>query len=331
MHYQKLLQNGFRSYIPINKFDVFQALGKIQIAADRRRYYRELVELTAKFSRDGKKWVDVTIIDRSIVGFGILFMGKYATQTSVSGWVRLNGYYDIPVVIVWKKFEEGATKLGVRAMEFISKYRTQKEEELHRPAKLLRIRYETGDRLDWDNFYGTFSNIDELIKSTADLLYSLEDIYDIEIRLVRSVVKSIRFSSPGETSIKVDFGIADILRLVIEKIQFWGLQKRKLRAAVEAQELNNEAVALANSTLKIEMMRNAVKLGKEIKDTRLTEDIVSGLKEIIPSLMGAKKLDRESFAPESPELAILTERLLPAVLDLTAGDDTDYKVNVEEE
>ena len=37
-HYGNLIDKGFRSYVPINKFDVFQSLGRLQLAADRRRY-----------------------------------------------------------------------------------------------------------------------------------------------------------------------------------------------------------------------------------------------------------------------------------------------------
>jgi hypothetical protein len=40
-HYRKLIDNGFLSYVPINRFDVFQSLGKIQMAADRRRFHRD--------------------------------------------------------------------------------------------------------------------------------------------------------------------------------------------------------------------------------------------------------------------------------------------------
>ena len=74
-----------------------------------------------------------------------------------------------------------------------------------------------------------------------------------------------------------------------------------------------------------------MKLGKEVQDTRLTDQLVAGLKEIVPLLLGTRKSGRDSFISESPELAILTERLLPAALDLAAGDDADLTVNVEDE
>ena len=48
-HYESLQAHGFRSYIPINKFDVFQALGQLQMAADRRRYSRAKIEAGGKY------------------------------------------------------------------------------------------------------------------------------------------------------------------------------------------------------------------------------------------------------------------------------------------
>ncbi len=43
-HYLSLLDSGFRTYVPINKFDVFQAIGQLPISPDRRRYSREDAE-----------------------------------------------------------------------------------------------------------------------------------------------------------------------------------------------------------------------------------------------------------------------------------------------
>lgn len=332
LHYQKLLKSGFRSYIPINKFDVFESIGRIQIAADRRHYHREPVQKNAELSRDGQKWIKIKIIDRSIVGFGILSSVKFSTRIGISGWLRLSGYHDIPVVIVWRKHEEGRTRLGVRAMEFIAKFRIKAEEtKKFRPSKLLTVKRETEGALEWDNIYGILTKIDELIKSAADLIYSLEELYDVEVRLRQSSLKSIKFGSPGETSIKIDFGIADILQLVFEKVQYWGLQKRKLRAEVEAQELSNEAIALANQNAKIELLRSVLNLGKETQDAQLTSSLVVGLKEILPGVLGTKPTDKPSFAEESPELAILTERVIPAALDLAVGDDSDYIASIGDE
>jgi hypothetical protein len=330
-HYKHLLDNGFRSYIPINKFDVFQAIGRIQIAADRRRFDRHPIEIQAQISRDGIKWRPVRIIDRSIVGFGIITAEKFPTATGVSGWVRLDNYIDLPAVIVWRKHKQNSTRLGVRAMEFLAKFRVREVQKEIRKTKSLRLKRSETIDLDWDNIYGVLEKVNEVIKSATDLFYVFEDLYEVDIYLARSQLEFIRFGSPGDTSIKLDFGIAEILRVLLEKIQFWGLQKRQLRVEIEGSELNNEAIRLANANTKIEMIRNAVKLSKEVDDDQLGEDIANGIKELLPNILGVGRIMEDTFSPGSPENAILEERLIPASMNLVAGDDTEYSLNVENE
>ncbi len=327
-HYRKLLQNGFRSYIPINKFDVFQSLGRIQVAADRRRYERHPADIPVQISRDGKKWQSAQIINKSIVGFGILTDKRFPTSTGVSGWISMDGCYDIPVVIVWRQHYKTSTRLGVRAMEYIARYRIIEIDRVTRPLGAIRISRIASEELEWENIFGVLVRVDELIKSTTDLIYILEDFYDIEIDLTRPQLEYIRFGSPGDTSIKIDLGIADIIRVVLDKIQFLGLQKRKLRAEVEAQELSNDAVRLANKNTEIEILRNAVKLSKEVGEKQLNEELANGIKEIIPDVLGVSKVKPETLSLGSPERAILDERLIPATTDLVAGDDSDYMVEV---
>ena len=67
IHYQKLIYNGFRSYVPINKFDVFQSLGRLQLAADRRRYERYMEEISGGISRNLVSWAPATCPDSSNV------------------------------------------------------------------------------------------------------------------------------------------------------------------------------------------------------------------------------------------------------------------------
>jgi hypothetical protein len=69
-HYLSLLDSGFRTYVPINKFDVFQAIGQLPVSPDRRRFYREVAEVPSSLSFDGESWQPATLVDRSIVGFG---------------------------------------------------------------------------------------------------------------------------------------------------------------------------------------------------------------------------------------------------------------------
>jgi len=62
-HYQKLLKRGFMSYVPINQFDVYQTLDKLQVASDRRRYPRDILDIDAKISMDKNTWNPAKIIN----------------------------------------------------------------------------------------------------------------------------------------------------------------------------------------------------------------------------------------------------------------------------
>src|SRR5512138_209785 len=95
-HYRKLLAHGFRSYIPINQFDVFQALGKLQMAADRRRYQRDKVRISARVSFDGENWKDAVVTDKSLVGFGVTVFEKFSISKGAKIWIRLEDYDDMP-------------------------------------------------------------------------------------------------------------------------------------------------------------------------------------------------------------------------------------------
>jgi hypothetical protein len=98
-HYHKLLAHGFRSYIPINKFDVFQSLGRIQMAADRRRYGRDKTKIPAKISVDRTNWKNALIVDKSLVGFGIETSEIFSVSKGTKIWVKLDGYNDIPAIL----------------------------------------------------------------------------------------------------------------------------------------------------------------------------------------------------------------------------------------
>ena len=114
--------HGFLSYIPINKFDVFQSLGRLEIAADRRSYARTKVERAASVSTDGERWLPVTLIDQSLVGFGAVTSSRMKEKPGHPILVRIEGFQDIPSVLVWHRAEENCTRFGIRAIEFIAKY-----------------------------------------------------------------------------------------------------------------------------------------------------------------------------------------------------------------
>ncbi len=325
-HYGKLLHNGFQSYIPINKFDVFQSLGKLQMAADRRLYSREAIDRPIEISVDEKEWVKAIILDRSIVGFAIQTQKKFPIAKNAQIWVKLDGYQNIPVIAVWKKHQEdNTTRLGVRAFEFIAKYElTDKDIENQRLTGILKISRETEEEISWDNIYRVLGKTNELIDSISALIYSLNEVMNSSIKLASPILSSIKFGSPGDVQIKIDFGVAELLKIIIGTFQFWGTEKKKARAEVRRLDLEN-------SKLEIEIMRNAINLRKEADEIGLavTQETISELSEPIKKIFKVKKLPNEVFSTGSLEIGILKERVFPAIAELTAGDDTDFDVSVK--
>jgi len=321
-HYRKLIANGFRSYIPINKFDVFQSLGRLQMAADRRRNRRELSTLNVQISRNREKWVDCVIVDKSIVGFGIETKGRFPSTPGRQIWVRIMGYHDIPAILVWRQHNEHSTRVGIRALEFIAKYQISDERiDLERLRGVLRISHDIEGALVWNVIHRVIDKTDELLDAVTAFIYTIGELLESDIRLARSVLLSIKFGSAGDAQIKIDFGIAEILRLILEKIQFWKVEKRKFRA--EARKLELEV-----ANLEIETIRNAVNLKKELKDPEIVEDIKVELPETLKRVFGVNKLPSGLLDDGSLECAILMERILPPITELIAGDDTDFDVAV---
>jgi hypothetical protein len=319
-----LLANGFRSYIPINQFDVFQSLGRIQMAADRRRYGRESIELPAKISRNGDKWMASVIIDKSLVGFGILTTEIFPVAKGSKIWVRVDSYEDIPVMVVWREHNKGKglTRLGIRAFEFITKYRVgDRELESARLTGLLKITRKQEKSLDWRYFYRIFNQTNELLDSVSSLIYALAEIVGVDIQLARPVLETIKFGSAGETQIKIDFGIADMLKTLIDTFLYSGLEKKRLKE-------ENRKSELENANLAIEVARNAVNFRKEALEANIPEIAIDALLEPTKQVLNVEHLPSGLFGDGSLEKAILTERVIPVVVELIAGDDPDFNLSV---
>jgi hypothetical protein len=324
-HYRKLLANGFRSYIPINKFDVFQALGRAQMAADRRRYEREKVQISAKVSTGGEEWTDCEIVDKSLVGFGFITTENLLTIKGTRLWLRLNDYTDIPVILVWSKNDKdtGTTRFGARAFEFIAKYQLGDEKRSERLTGLIQIVREQEGDIDWEHLYRIFSKTDELLEATNTLIYAISDVLGVSIRLADPVLASIKFGSPGELQTKVDFGVAEILKTLIEKFQFWSLDKKRYIEENRRKELENVNIG-------IEILRNAVNLRKEAREAGMSvsDEAIRTIVEPVKTVFKIKQLPQGLFDEGSLERAVLSERVMPVIAELIAGDDSDFKVIV---
>lgn len=333
-HYHKLLKNGFRSYIPINKFDVFQSLGKLQMAADRRRFSRDENVLSAKITRNGKKWIQCNIIDRSLVGFGIVTSERFPISKGKQIWCRLDGYSDIPLIVVWKKHFENSTRLGTRAFEYIAEYRISDQAlEKSRLKGNIDISQGNQDDILWQDIFDKLSKTDEMIHAITDLIYSVDEFVGSDIKVATPILIKIVYKSPGEAQIKVDFGIAEIARLIIEKIQFWGLEKRKYLAEVRQIELENEnreiEIKKANielEQLQLEGVRNAIKTNEELGRHLLGQKTMLDLRLILRRIIGIAKLPEHTFEEDSIEYGILVNRIIPVITELVAGDDPDFNI-----
>ena len=322
-HYESLRTHGFRSYIPINKFDVFQALGQLQMAADRRRYSRAEIDLAASVSADGERWIPVTLIDKSLVGFGGVTSSGLNIKPGHTILVRTGGFQDIPAILIWLRREKNLTRFGIRAIEFIAKYAVTGPEAISkRLTGKLTVTRTTEAGLIWSELFRVLSKVDELFAATDALIYSMAELAGKPISLASPVVASINLASPGDVQIKIDLGVAEIIKVVLEKLQFWRYQKRRFKAETTKVELEN-------ANLGLELMRNAVKLKHEAAEAGLSQEFVGAIVEPALHVLGISEMPHSLFGPTSLERGILNERLLPAAAELVAGDDPDFEIEVE--
>jgi hypothetical protein len=350
-HYKKLIENGFRTYVPINKFDVFQSLGKLQMAADRRRYHREKRIDPVEISRDGKDWILASITDISLVGYGIV-SPRFPVAPGTKIWVRYKGYTNIPVIVVWRKHDGRYTRLGLRALEFIAGYRKPESDiQVVRPVGYLYItRADEGD-ISWINLYRVLSTSNELIVAVSDLIYAVADQLNTDIRLASPVVESIHFGSSGRLELKIDLGIADVLRSLLEWVKFIAVGKKHYLAEVRGVELENEGKWLDNrekaidlyvykdkkaqesesrqldlDIKRIETIRSAVKTLEEVNQSNLPEYIVNEVETAILDVIKEDKLPEGIFDHGNVPRGILEKRVLPPLAELVAGDDPGFNI-----
>lgn len=324
-HYQKLLKRGFTSYVPINQFDVYQTLDKLQVASDRRRYTREVVDIDIKFSLDKYTWIPAKIIDMSLVGFGMVTFDRLSIKPGTLIWVHMNHYRDIPTILVWKRRYENQLRFGLRALEFISNYKIFKEiSPPIRSTGLLIVQRTIDHEIDWSELFRIMSKINQLIDASADLLDSIAKICHMHINLAKPFISSIRFGSPGDVQVKVDLGVAEVIKISLEKAQLWKLEK-------ERYKIENRGQYLKNALLEVEVLRKAVKLRVEAIESGISPDIANSLfSHVIRKSLNISELPDNLFEFGSLENGILTDRLLPAALELIAGDSPNLNVEIQE-
>jgi len=321
-HYHSLMRYGFSSYFPINQFDVSRMLGQLPVAPDRRRYDRERFEIDIMFSPDGKTWIPAKIIDKSMIGYGIFTLQKLPIKHRNLIWIRLEHYRDIPARLVWKKIENNRIRFGVRAIEFITNYRISKEQFIiEKIIGQLIVRKNSKGEISWKDIYFFMAKIEKLIDASSALINRIGETIHRDVKLVRPALSSIKFSSPGELIVIIDWKMVGLLIVLIRIIQFWSLEKRRYKQETKALNDIRE--------LQIEIGRKAIR--SRIKyDLEIIKQALSEIPTWIKTIFKINKLPTNLFEPESLEKGILKEQLLPVLLDLLAGDDPEIEVHVEE-
>lgn len=120
---------------------------------------------------------------------------------------------------------------------------------------------------------------------------------------------------------KVDLGVAEILRVLIEKFQFWSLDKKRFIEENRKRELENVNFG-------IEVVRNAINLRKEAIESGMTEDAVATILEPIKTIFNRKNLPKGLFGDGTLERGVLTERVMPVIAELVSGDDPDFEIMI---
>lgn len=356
-HYRNLLGHGVRHYIPINRFDVLSALGTLSPVRDKSRDAREAVDIAAEVSHDGSRWFAARIVDRSQMSLGILIDHGLPVAAGSVLLVRPEGYRDIPTVVVWRELGEGFTRIDAQAFLFVASYRDKQDESPTRGFGRLVIERNAEDKIPWTDFYSVLRTTNDLIEDATHLLRTLADALDADLRVAEPIVQHISFGSPGGAELKLDFGVTDFLRLILDKVQFWKPDGRIRAAEAERKELENtqlkrqieveqersviETAAqredltqkrLENVARTLQILGLANTLSIQASNTEVVDSLAEQIKSSLPEILGipvpAEKLP-ELFSPGTPERGLLSDHLLPTAARLSGGGDETFTVKVE--
>lgn len=324
-HYRSLMRYGYRSYFPINQFDVSRMLGQLPVAPDRRRYEREKVNIEAKISTDGIIRINTKVIDKSIVGFGMITSEKLSIKNGDPIWVHLPQYHDIPAILIWQKMRNNIIRFGVRAVEFISVYKiTQQEKPISDLTGFLIVKKTSEECLSWNEIYNLMEKIEKLLDASSELLKYVAEKNNIKLDLLSPILSSIKFSSPGEVSLIIDWKFFALLVVLIRIIQLWKIDKTRLKEENRTLKLTNDM-----REMQIEYARKIFKT-KKVATLDIAKQLLGALPDVVKQIFNITELPSNLFEPGSLVAQMSTEQLLPAAADLIGGDDQQIEVDLKE-
>ena len=71
-------------------------------------------------------------------------------------------------------------------------------------------------------------------------ILSIYEVADLPLDLPRPTLRSIEFRSPGDGAVKIDLGIAEILKTLFENLRYWGLYRKRYQEETRRVELENK-------------------------------------------------------------------------------------------
>lgn len=323
-HYRSLMRYGYRSYFPINQFDVSRMLGQLPVAPDRRRYEREKVNIEAKISTDGIIRINTKVIDKSIIGFGMSTSEKLSIKNGDPIWLHIPQYHDIPAILIWHKKLNNTIRFGVRALEFISVYGiVQEENPISDLTGFLIVKKTSEEGLSWKEIYNLMGKIEKLLDASSELLKYVAEKNNIKLNLLSPILSSIKFSSPGEVSVIIDWKFFALLVALIRIVQLWRVDKNRLKEENRTLKLSNDM-----REMQIEYARKIVKTRK-VANLDIAKQVLSALPGLLKKILNIDELPPDLFGSGSLITQMSTEQLLPAAADLIGGDDQQIEVDLK--
>jgi hypothetical protein len=324
-HYRSLMRYGFRSYFPINQFDVSRMLGQLPVAPDRRRYEREKIDIETTISTDGIIWILARIIDKSMIGFGMSTAKELPIKNGDPIWVRMKEYRDIPAILVWSKWDNNLIRFGVRAVEFVSGYGISEEKmPVDDLTGILTVRKTSEVGLSWKELYNLMGKIEKLLDASSELLKYVADITNRKVKVSPPVISSIKFSSPGELNVIIDWKVFALLIPLIKIVQHWRIEKDRLKEENRNMKLDNDM-----REFQIEFARKTLK-SRKAGDSEITKQLLAALPSWVKTVLHIDDLPPALFKPQNLESRMAKEQLLPVAADLIGGDDPEIKVEAKE-
>jgi hypothetical protein len=265
------------------------------------------------------------MIDKSLVGFGMKALQDIPMKDDDPIWIRMKQYQDIPAILVWKKVDNKHIRFGVRAIEFIETYRIT--EDKIRPSRImgkLIVRESSQIEISWQEIYNLMAKTEKLIDAASGLLKHIAKVINIDVKISAPALSSIKFSSPGELIVIIDYKLIALLIILIRVIQHWRVEKERRKEEVRSDRLDNDM-----KEIEIEFARKAIK-SKKVFELDIIKQLLNEIPAWVKNVLNVTNLPSNLFEPESLEKGILKEQLLPVAVDMIAGDNPTMQVEVKE-